>query len=401
MSFCGVCAPPLLASVFHWHLTDAQAFPWNSTAEPKLVEGAYRPDLVYQRADLVAVVAHAGDRGIRVIPEIDMPGHAASFGIGRPDVVVDCKPDDSAPLYDGSFQSASQLDPSQPATFKLLDALVAELSEIFPDDYLHLGGDEVQIGCYNSSDRVRAWMVSNGWDPSCPPSPASDSGTEAGDDTQATEARLSSDLGPCANGGVGYKHAVAYFIRAAHKIARKHNRTPCGWQEIFDHYGGNTSATPTPPFAGLDPTAVIYDWLAPEWGWANPRTIAEKGWRVVSTLGLYLSSNQDNTDWVRYYTAHPLSSTTNASAAHGRGWFNVTADEEVKRVLGGEGCLWGEHTNSAVLNVRLWPRASAMAEALWSGPGGNVTEAYPRLLRQRCRMVQRGISVTPLQPGFC
>jgi hexosaminidase len=194
---------------------------------------------------------------------------------------------------------------------------------------------------------------------------------------------------------------VSYFIRTAHEIARKHNRTPCGWQEIFDHYGGNTSATPTPPFTGLDPTAVIYDWLAPEWGWANPGTIAAKGWRVVSTLGLYLSSDQDNTDWTRYYTAHPLSSTTNSSAAHGRGWFNVTAADEVKRVLGGEGCLWGEHTNSAVLNVRLWPRASAMAEALWSGPGGNVTEAYPRLLRQRCRMVQRGISVTPLQPGFC
>ena len=114
-------------------------------------------------------------------------------------------------------------------------------------------------------------------------------------------------------------------------------------------------------------------------------------------------------------------------------------------MLGAEACLWGEHTNEAVMNVRVWPRAAVraskqtashalpfstesmfvvqqvlgkililnamraralhkqgMAEALWSGyEGGNVTEAYPRLLRHRCRMVQRGVPVAPLQPGFC
>lgn len=74
-----------------------QAFPWNSTSEPRLVEGAYdsayRPDLTYQRADLLEVVAFAADRAIRVVPEIDMPGHAGSFGLGRPGVVVDCAPE--------------------------------------------------------------------------------------------------------------------------------------------------------------------------------------------------------------------------------------------------------------------------------------------------------------------
>lgn len=57
-------------NVFHWHLTDSQSFPWNSSSQPKLVQGAYRPDLVYQRADLEAIVAYATDRAIRVIPEI-------------------------------------------------------------------------------------------------------------------------------------------------------------------------------------------------------------------------------------------------------------------------------------------------------------------------------------------
>lgn len=172
--------------------------------------------------------------------------------------------------------------------------------------------------------------------------------------------------------------------------------------EVLDHYGGNTSATPTPPPVGLQKDVVIYDWLAPVWGWATPGSIVAAGWRAVSTLGLYLSSNQDNTDWEQYHGAHPLSIITNASAPHGRGWFNITDPAQVARMLGAEGCMWGEHTNGDNLNLRLWPRAAAMAEALWSGlDGANTTEAYPRLLRQRCRMRQRGVPATPLQPGFC
>ena len=71
-----------------------------------------------------------------MIPEIDMPGHAASWGVGRPDVVVNCDPNNEAPLYDGSYQGTSQLDPSNPDTFTLLDNLIGELAEIFPDKYV-------------------------------------------------------------------------------------------------------------------------------------------------------------------------------------------------------------------------------------------------------------------------
>jgi hexosaminidase len=141
--------------------------------------------------------------------------------------------------------------------------------------------------------------------------------------------------------------------------------------------------------------------LAPEWGWANPGTIVASGFQVVSTLGLYLSSDTDNANWEEYYNLHLLTSTLNTTVPHGRGFFNITDPTEISRVLGGEGCLWGEQTNGDVINVRLWPRAAVIAEALWSGPGGNTTEALPRLLRHCCRMRQRGVPVAPLQPGFC
>ena len=118
--------------------------------------------------------------------------------------------------------------------------------------------------------------------------------------------------------------------------------------------------------------------------------------RVVSTLGMYLSSNADATDWPAYYNLHPLYVDKN-----GTGAYNVSDPAEVARVLGGEGCMWGETANGDNLNLRLWPNAAALAESLWSGEGGNETEALPRLLRHRCRMRQRGVPVTPLQPGFC
>ena len=198
-------------NVLHWHITDTQAWPWNSTSEPALVRGAYRPDLTYQRSDLEAVVAYAADRAIRVIPEVDMPGHAGSIAIGRPDTVVVCTPDNSAPLYDGSYQSSSQLDPSNPATFALVENLIEELVEIFPDKYVHLGGDEVQVPCYNSSTKIRAFMHSQGWSTDCPKQQA-----RAG--VGATEGAH------CP----GYKHLIAYFLRHAQALAKKHGRTPSG-----------------------------------------------------------------------------------------------------------------------------------------------------------------------------
>ena len=175
----------------------------------------------------------------------------------------------------------------------------------------------MQVQCYNSSAKVKAWMAEHGMDPSCPPHPP---GTVAQADRSS---RLLAN--PCSNGGVGFKHLVAYFLRQVQALARKHGKQPSGWQEIFDHYGGNNSHTPTPPIEGLDPNTVIYDWLAPGWGWGTPATITKAGYRAVSTLGLYISSDPDNTDWIKYYTTHPLTSTTNSSANHSsRGWFNIT-----------------------------------------------------------------------------
>ena len=75
---------------------------------------------------------------------------------------------------------------------------------------------------------------------------------------------------------------------------------------------------------------------------------------------------------------------------------------QAARVLGGEAPLWGEHIDADNLQPRAFPRASAVAERLWSAMElNNATAAAPRLLKHRCRMLERGVGVTPLGPGFC
>ena len=201
--------------------------------------------------------------------------------------------------------------------------------------------------------------------------------TAHGLDTSCAPAAAHGQLGnnPCADGGVGYKQLVAGFIRRAQAILRARGRTPSHWQEVFDHYGGNDSATPTPPIDGLDPSAVIYDWLAPGWGWANPGNITRAGWRVVSTIGMYLSSNADATDWPAYYNLHPLYLEKN-----GTGAYNVSDPAEVAPCSAARGACGARRrtaTTSTSGSGRTRPRSPSPCGAAKAG-------TRPRRCRASC-----------------
>lgn len=100
------------ANVMHWHIVDSQAFPFNGTAVPALALGAWSPEQTYSAKDVAGIVAFAKDRGVRVMIEVDTPGHSASWGVGVPGVVADC-PTVGVP-EDGDGQLA--LDPSRNET---------------------------------------------------------------------------------------------------------------------------------------------------------------------------------------------------------------------------------------------------------------------------------------------
>eukprot|EP00891_Asterochloris_glomerata_P006265 jgi/Astpho2/6265/e_gw1.00088.42.1_t len=141
-------------NVLHWHIVDDQGFPYVSKELPALSEyGAFSPDLVYTPTQVQEVIAYAKARGIRVIPEFDTPGHTASWGKGYPEVLTEC--------YSQDGQKTGALGPLNPArneTYTFLWRLLREAAQVFPDTYVHLGGDEVPFDCWESNPEVQDWM---------------------------------------------------------------------------------------------------------------------------------------------------------------------------------------------------------------------------------------------------
>ena len=129
-------------NVLHWHLTDAPSFPLDLPSAPSLArQGAYSAAETYSVRDVQGLVEYAGERGVRVVPEIDMPGHAFSWRGGAEGVVA-CGNAQPWELYCNE-PPCGQLDPTIEATLVLVEAVVGDVARMFPDALMHLGADEV------------------------------------------------------------------------------------------------------------------------------------------------------------------------------------------------------------------------------------------------------------------
>jgi hexosaminidase len=146
-------------NVFHWHLSDDEGFRAESKKFPRLTEVASSGHF-YTQDQLREVVAYARARGIRVVPEFDMPGHSSSTTIAYPELGSgeDLK---SLPLVHDAPHA--ELDPSSEKTYKFIDAFVGEMSEIFPDAYFHIGGDETEGKAWLASPSIKAFMDKKGF----------------------------------------------------------------------------------------------------------------------------------------------------------------------------------------------------------------------------------------------
>jgi hexosaminidase len=141
-------------NVFHWHLSEDQGFRMESKAFPKLTEFG-SDGLFYTQEDAKEIVAYARDRGIRVVPEFDMPGHTTAWFVGYPDLA-------GAP---GPFQIERKfgvfdpvMDPTRDSTYKFLDTFVGEMSALFPDHFMHIGGDENNGVEWKANPRIQSFM---------------------------------------------------------------------------------------------------------------------------------------------------------------------------------------------------------------------------------------------------
>ncbi|XP_063151586.1 beta-hexosaminidase subunit beta isoform X1 [Candoia aspera] len=304
-------------NVLHWHIIDDPSFPYQSTAFPELsAQGAYSPNHVYTPIDVRNVIEYARLRGIRVIPEFDSPGHTQSW---RKDILVPC--------YSGKHPSSSYgpVNPILNTTYNFMMKLFEEVGTVFPDDYIHLGGDEVDFSCWNSNPDVTEFMRKKGF-------------------------------------GFWYSKLESYYVEKILDIVTSLNKKSIVWQEVFDHG------------AKLQPDTIVEVWKSFLY-YSELARVTKQGHQAILAAPWYLDLIRYGEDWKNYYSVEPLNF--------------IGSKSQKELVLGGEACLWGEYVDATNLTPRLWPRASAVGERLWSSKNvTDVSDAYKRLTQHRCRMLR-------------
>ena len=141
-------------NVFHWHLSEDQGFRVESKRFPRL-QGMGSDGNYYTQEQIREIVAYARDRGIRVVPEFDVPGHSTAWFVGYPQYASGPGPFSIERRF-GVFKPT--FDPTREATYLFLDQFIGEMVTLFPDPYWHIGGDEVEGSQWRENPRIRAFM---------------------------------------------------------------------------------------------------------------------------------------------------------------------------------------------------------------------------------------------------
>ncbi|HXC72602.1 MAG TPA: family 20 glycosylhydrolase [Pyrinomonadaceae bacterium] len=230
-------------NVLHWHLTEDQGFRVESKKFPKLhqlgSDGNY-----YTQEQVKEIIAYARDRGIRVVPEFDIPGHSTSWLVGYPELgsapgpyTIERRP--------GIFEPA--LDPTREDVYKFLETFLGEMAALFPDEYLHIGGDENEGKQWDRNPAIQAFMKQK---------------------------------------GIKDNHALqAYFNTRLLKILQKHGKKMIGWDEILQ--------------PELPKDVVIHSWR----GTAALAEAARKGYDGILSNGYYIDLIQPAS---QHYVPDPL-----------------------------------------------------------------------------------------------
>ena len=145
-------------NVFHWHLSDDQGFRAESKRLPLLQKDG-SDGLYYTQDQIRDVIEYARDRGIRVVPEFDMPCHTTSWFVGYPEMASGKGPYQIARRY-GVLNAA--MDPTRESTYTFLNTFIGEMTVLFPDQYFHIGGDECNGKEWNANPEIQAFMRKHG-----------------------------------------------------------------------------------------------------------------------------------------------------------------------------------------------------------------------------------------------
>lgn len=344
-------------NTFHWHLTEDQGWRIEIKKYPKLKEiGAWRKETLvghakdmprkfdgvphggfYTQEQAREIVEYAKERFITVVPEIEMPGHAKAAIAAYPELGVTGKQVDVA-TYWGVFPDIFNVEEN---TFTFIEEVLTEVMDIFPSEYIHIGGDEAIKDQWNASEKVQEKIK---------------------------------EL------GLKDEHELqSYFIRRVEKFINSKGRKLIGWDEILE--------------GGLAPNATVMSWQGLEGG----IEAAKAGHDVIMTpiQNLYFWTYQGNPETEpiaaggyitleKVYRFDPIPEELNA--------------EEANKIIGAQGCAWTEYMKGpADVEYMVFPRMSGLAEIVWSPKEKKDWENFAdRMPKQFKRYEMRGINYAKL-----
>jgi hexosaminidase len=323
-------------NILHWHLTDDQGWRVEIKSLPKLTEvGAWRVNKVgtfgnfsapepneprnyggfYTHEDIREVVQYAKERYINILPEVDVPGHSLAAIASYPELT--CTPGtyqvssgDRFMIWPPSGHFYGLLDnslcPANEKVYEFLDKVFTEIAQLFPFEYIHMGGDETARNFWEKSDTIKALMKRENL----------------------------KDL----------NEVQSYFVKRVEKIVNSKEKKLIGWDEILD--------------GGLAPNAAVMSWR----GMKGGIEAAKQGHEVVMspTDFAYLDYMQGDA-----VIEPPVYATLRLKKSYQ--FEPLPEGVDPKLIKGGQGNLWTEQVyNTRHLQYMVWPRAFAISEVLWS-----------------------------------
>ena len=311
---------------FHWHLTDDQAWRVEMKCRPELTEkgsiregeifglypGKYQPlpyGGYYTHEDVHEIVRYAAERHITVIPEIDIPGHCMAVLATYPQFSTTPNEPKKAALTWGIFNKFNNVLAPKPEVFDFLKDVFSELCDLFPGQYIHVGGDECAKRWWQESEETQQFM---------------------------REHELKDE-----------KALQSYFIHYVQEVVNAKGKTLIGWDEILE--------------GGISEDCIVMNWRRPEFGKKAVRT----NHRTIFTCSAWSYFNlKESRIQSEIGPRGPLSLEKVYE-------FQIVPDslttEQQELVWGAQGCLWTEYIPTTwKAEFAIFPRMSALAENVWS-----------------------------------
>ncbi|MBP3303133.1 MAG: beta-N-acetylhexosaminidase [Opitutales bacterium] len=355
---------------FHWHLTEDQGWRIEIKKYPRLTEvGAWRANLLirenpefvkedsphwnkdgkyggfYSQKDIREIVRYARERFVTIVPEIEIPGHSSAALLAYPEFSCDGHPPGGLPLGGGVFGKV--YCPGKEKTFTFLTDIFEEVLELFPGEYVHIGGDECPKG---------AW--------------------EKCADCQK---RIKDENLLAANGHSAEERLQSYTLSRIQKFLESKGKKVIGWDEIVE--------------GGIPEGCTVMHWRE----YTDPKIAPRAGHDLIVATRPRCYYN-----WAYSKEDKPFVLSQGGVMPMKQAWdFDPVpkglSEEEQKHVLGVQACFWGEKTpNEQVLEFHYFPRLSAMSENAWGNRENRNYEDFLRRVKiQQKRYVFAGVNARP------